>query len=453
MNLEESRIKSSRRDPEFSVFEVNGKIIRFVNPDQEEILENLNQKSKSFPEVLKYQPENFEHTGYFEIEKIPFIVLPYELPFQLYKDYALFYLRCLERLLAKDFALKDATPFNIAYTGENRLLHFDIGSIEKYDSTTGWKAYRQFLSEFYFPLIYLKENGGIYGADLVKLQFDQQWIHHYKFRWNNYLKPGFNIHYVFYKKSRIRKLENKTREISIKVSKQQVINNIALLKAEINTFNPPKQKTKWDDYYSQTVLRDGYVAKKEEIVEDFLKKVNSEFDVIYATDWGANDGKFSVLLLNVFKKAIVLSVESDYNAVNQLYVRYKAKRIIPIYADILNLTPNLGFDGERESLKSRLNKVNDFQLCLGLIHHLIHQENLSFETIIDFFAGCAKPKSYLLIEFINDEDPRHQLIKNPNYPYSLSRDYFVKSINKHYEILDAKQVISTRELFICFKRG
>ncbi|HEX7367263.1 MAG TPA: hypothetical protein VF273_09210 [Pelobium sp.] len=348
--------------------------------------------------------------------------------------------------------MKDATPFNIAYLGKGKFYHFDLGSLENHKTETGWKGYRQFLAEFYFPLLYLTENTGIYSTDLFKVLFDKQWIYHYKFGWKNYLNAAFNINLVFFKNSRVKKLSDKHAVKKNKISKNQVDRNIILLEEAIKKFELPKVKTKWDDYYSQTVLQDGYVLKKEKVVKHFSEQIRSLSIVNYAIDWGANDGKFSKLILETFTKATVLSIESDYNAINQLYLKCRSEKVIPIYTDILNLSPNLGFDGERQSLKNRLSEVADVQLCLGLIHHLIHQENLSFEKVIEFFASCAKPKSFFIIEFIDEEDPRHQLIKNPNYPYALSRDFFVESLNTHYEVLDAKEVISTREIFLCRRR-
>lgn len=446
MKLSKLRIKSSRKDPEYSVYEVDGKIVRAVPEIGIELLEKNNLKE--FPTIKRFELAGQDQL--FEVEKFPFIIYPYELPFGLLKDFSLFYINLLTFLLEKNISLKDATPYNICYNGNNSFKHFDLGSIEKYDATQGWKGYRQFLAEFYFPLLYLTENKNIYTTDLIKLFFDKQWIFKYNFNWRNYLNPGFNIHYTFYKKSAIRKLKN-TSENKLTINHRLIKNNLYLLKNHITSFSLPKDKTKWDDYYSQTVLKDGYVDKKVASIKELLKNPSIKHPISYATDWGANDGKFSKLFLAEFKNATVISIESDYNAVNQLYQHCKNENIIPVYTDVLNLSPHLGFDGERLSLKSRLKSICDFQLCLGLIHHLIHQDNLSFDDVICFFSDSAKSGSYLLIEFIDAEDPRHQLIKNPNYAYSLTRSYFVESLNKHYEIIDTNQVIETRELFLCLK--
>lgn len=445
MSLNNLRVKSSRRDPEYSVYEINNKIVRRVPTAGINILEQ--NELGAFPNIKKYELDGEEEL--FEVDRLPFIVYPYELPFSLFKDSSLFYIHLLETLLAKGVSLKDATPFNIAYLGKKHFKHFDLGSLESYQPNEGWTGYRQFLAEFYFPLLYLSKAKNIYISDLIKLFFDKQWIFKHKFNWRNYLNLGFSIHYVFYKKSAIKKLSDKPKDKSRNINVQLVKNNLNLLKNHISSFSLPKEKTKWDDYYLQTILKEGYVDKKVALVAELLQKVKTE--VTYATDWGANDGKFSQLFLQYFKTAVVISIESDYNAVDQLYRKCKNENIIPVYADVLNLSPNLGFDGERHSLQTRLNDVCDFQICLGLIHHLIHQENLSFQDIISFLSGASKEKSYLLIEFISIEDPRHKLVQNPNYPYSLTRDHFVESLKKHYEIIDTRQVIETRELFLCVK--
>lgn len=451
MNLENCKIKSSRKDPENPVYELDGKFFRKLDEQFLSILKNDDLK-KFFPstQLSDFNIASNDDSKYYEVEKIPFIIYPYELPFSLFKDLSLNYITILNILLEYKFSLKDATPFNLTYLGATNFKHFDLGSIENFETDLGWRGYRQFLSEFYFPLVYLSQMKAIYGTDLIKLQFDKQWIFQFKFKLENFFNPGFNIHYVFFKQSRIKKLSvsNNKKQLKIKIS--QIKNNLLLLQEHIKHLKLPVNKTKWDNYYSKTVLQDDYVEKKVDAVKKQFKLIDR--DIYFATDWGANDGKFSKILNEFFKDSTVISIESDYNAINSLYLNNKTEKIIPVYTDILNLSPNLGFDGERVELKSRLHKIVDLQLCLGLIHHLIHQENLSYNLLIKFFSECAKSKSYLIIEFIEENDPRHLLIKNPNFPYSLSRDYFIKSLENHYEILDQTQIIDTRELFLCVKK-
>lgn len=449
MNLNDFLIKSSRKDPENGVYLIEDKIVRSIPQNHIDLIQSSEALEKKFPKIIKQYPNDF-NTNLSEVENIPFIIYPYELPFNLFKEYAIFYLKLLQSLLKRGYSLTDASPFNITYLGGNRLLNFDLGSLESFQEKSGWKGYKQFLSEFYFPLLYLREKRGIYPSDLIKLQFDEQWIHQYQFKTRNFLNLGFNIHYSFYKRSSIKRLNQKEHKSIIKSN--QVEKNLILLQEHIKTFSLPKVKTKWDDYYSETVIKEGYVESKERIFKGLVSSIKNKAEIKFIVDWGANDGRFSELILQELNQSTLISIESDYNAINQLYNKNKDKKIIPVYADVLNLSPSLGFDGERESLKDRLKRVSDFQLCLGLIHHLIHQENLSFEHLINFFSNASKSKSYLLLEFIHAEDPRHQLISNPNYPYSLERGYFVDSLNKCYEILDSKSVTKTRELFLCIKR-
>lgn len=449
MNLNDFLIKSSRKDPKNGVYFIDDKIVRFIPQNHIDLIQSSENLKSKFPKIIKPYPNEFD-ISLSEIENIPFIIYPYELPFNLFKDYAIFYLKLIKNLLRNGYSLTDSSPFNITYTGKNEFIHLDLGSLERYQEQSGWKGYRQFLSEFYFPILYLKENKGIYPSDLVKLQFDKQWIHQYQFKTKNFLNLGFNIHYGFYKRSSIKRLNQEERNSILK--SHQVEKNLILLQEHIKSFSLPKVKTKWDDYYSETVIKEGYVETKEKIFKELVCSIKNKSEIKFIVDWGANDGRFSELILQELNQSTVISIESDYNAINQLYNKNKDKKTIPVYADVLNLSPSLGFDGERESLKDRLKRVSDFQLCLGLIHHLIHQENLSFEHLINFFSSASKSKSYLLIEFIHAEDPRHQLISNPSYPYSLARDAFMDSLNKRYEILDSKMVIQTRELFLCIKR-
>ncbi len=90
-------------------------------------------------------------------------------------------------------------------------------------------------------------------------------------------------------------------------------------------------------------------------------------------------------------------------------------------------------------------------MALGIIHHMMHEENLSFERILEYFHSLSLPGAFLLIEYIGLGDPRYQLIRNPNYPHPESLDDFEHALMRHYRIIKKIQVHHERILYLAEK--
>ena len=84
-------------------------------------------------------------------EAVPFISYPYERPFRLLKDAALLQLDLTLAAIDEGMALKAANPFNVQWVG-SRPTFIDIGSFTAYNSGDPWAGYRQFCSQFLYPL-------------------------------------------------------------------------------------------------------------------------------------------------------------------------------------------------------------------------------------------------------------------------------------------------------------
>ena len=173
----------------------------------------------------------------------------------------------------------------------------------------------------------------------------------------------------------------------------------------------------------------------------------------YIVDWGANDGYFSMELAQIFPNSTIIAIESDHNAANELYKKCKNESIIPIHGSILNPTPSLAFSNYRKGLSERLKNVTNLHVCLGLMHHLQHEQNLSFSNILAYFAENSKANSYLLIEFVKNTDPRYQLIRNPNYPYSENITDFKSQFEAYYQLMNEVEINENRVLFLGKKKS
>ena len=441
------RYTSSHKDPSSHVYQTeDGTIVRKIEPDVVHLLE----KHKHFTQIESVYSETEQ---LYQVEKLPLLSYYYEYPFPLLKDTALFYLDSLEALLKDGYSLSDGTPLNCTYTGAGKYEFFDIGSIVPFDKSKGWEGYRQFLVECYFPLVYLADLKTIYPGALLPFINDSRWFLnvHFSLR-QKYRLPNL-LFRDFITRSLHKNLDAGKRKKSTTISAQSVGKIITLLRSAITNTKYKVPKTKWDDYYNNTILKDGYLAGKKTIFEELLNQAADSASLkCTAIDWGANTGLFSAIMAEHNNVKLVIAIESDHNAVAELYRRHKNHKIVPLHVSLFSPTPAVGFENNRESLLSRLSECVDIQVALGLIHHMQHDQNLNYSDIMRFFHVNSKDQSFLLVEYIDPVDDRYKLIRNPNYPFAEGRDAFLSALKEYYVILESDQPISTREIFLAKKR-
>jgi hypothetical protein len=320
MNL--TPINSSHKDPEHGVFmnEV-GDVFRRINA---QIISHIS-KSARFVKHLNQIEDDL-----FQVEKIAFETFYYEYPFQMLKDSALYYLDTLAELIEKDLIYIDGNPLNSTYVGENKFLQFDLGSIVAFNENSGWPGYKQFLTEWLWPLYALSDMNYIAVGELWNKLNDNQLIFHYKLKWKHKIRPSYWVHHAFLQNQKKKKLEpaNFTSKAN-KISKSRVLALITLLKSDVNSAKLKSNKTKWDNYYSNTIIQNSYLEKKSLAVKSILNEIDSAEinDLSYIVDWGANDGYFSIELTQLFPHSTIIAIESDHNAANNLYTNCKNENI------------------------------------------------------------------------------------------------------------------------------
>ncbi len=398
-----------------------------------------------FPKVLGIVNNNL-----YEIEKIKFVNYYYEWTFEQFKDSAIYFLELLKELNKNNFILSDANPLNITYLGKGQFKFFDHGSLLRKENEN-WTAFYQFIKEYAYPLLFLSENQLAPPLSLLPYIASKDWTFNYK----PSLKYIFSYKYLLLNSAL--KLSAKKSLNHLNQSKENSISNQYLYNIEffidfIKQLSRKKsKKTKWGNYYTQTVLGENYVNNKKTILLEYLNLIKNEIKI--GLDLGASDGLMSQFLIDHNSNLKMICIESDSTASFDLYNRSKNTNIIPIYNSIYELSPEVGFLGQLESLNKRLPKTVDFLLSLGIIHHLMNEENLPFEHILQKFSDLIKPNGHLIIEFIDQKDPRHLLIQNINYPYPKSKEYFELAINKYFKIIKSNIVSDYRVLFLLKKNN
>ncbi len=432
-------INTSFKDPQNAVYtDNNHRIIRRIN---KEFLQYFNQ-STHFSKILQPIEGDF-----YEIEKFNFQSYYFEYPFELFKESALDFLNCLEDLIHHDLIYVDGSPLNTTYQGMNHFIHFDLGSVTKINSDSGWIGYKQFLTDWLWPLYHLSDKNYITAGYLSTYLNDNQWIYNESLKFKHKIRPSYWLHQSFLQnQKKVNLNQNQSIQQGHKINKNKLIAFVALLKSDVKSAKLNKQKTKWDDYYTETILQNNYLQLKEQKFTELIQSIKTT-ENFYFVDWGANDGHFSRIMSTIHPTATVLSIESDFNAANQLYLKSKEFPIIPIHANVINPIPSVGYSNNIPSLLDRIKKVANVHVVLGLIHHLQHAHNLSHKQIIDLFYHHSLPNSHIIIEFIGDKDPRYQLIRNRNYPHSESLDNFKTELSEKYSIIQTIKLTDERILF------
>ena len=161
---------SSFRDPSGYVFTENGEIKRAINPiyfKQYRALTDSGFYNNLFKNELLIRHEEVENTDeqiVISAEKIPFITYPYEWSFNMYKEAALLTLKIQKYSLEHGFSLKDASAFNVTFY-KGKAVFIDTLSFDFYEEDSPWRAYKQFITHFFGPLVLAH----YHGAQQLKL--------------------------------------------------------------------------------------------------------------------------------------------------------------------------------------------------------------------------------------------------------------------------------------------
>jgi hypothetical protein len=189
--------------------------------------------------------------------------------------------------------------------------------------------------------------------------------------------------------------------------------NEAIDLAEINL-----EKGEWGGYSNLSHLN--YESK---IAFDWLDSKN---DIKTIIDVGCGNGEFSKLFCN--KGYNVISMDYNEYCVDNLYKSSTGMNIFCMKIDITkDYTNNLG---------SKWKKYisGDVVFCSSITHHLYHSEyNMTFEKQAELWNTIAT--KYLIIEYIDKKD---SCLVNWTFGEDYTKDNFLKSLDKNWEVLDTK---------------
>jgi hypothetical protein len=377
-------------------------------------------------------------------EQIPFISYPYEWSFSQLKDAALLTLKIQKESLRYGLSLKDASAYNIQYLRGKPIL-IDTLSFEKYDESKPWIAYRQFCQHFLAPLSLMTYN------DLYMGNFSKNYIDGIPLDITVNLLPaktkykfGLLTHLHLHAKSQARYSDPKAIRRKTKFNQTQMLGILDHLATTIKSLHPPKQKTTWGEYYSNTNYTTSALKCKSDIIERYLKNIKPKT----LWDAGANDAYFSRLASQ--EQIFTLASDVDPVAIEAAYRRSKEEKdqyLLPLIIDLTNPSPAIGWaNQERSSFLSRCNF--DVTLCLAFVHHLAIANNLPFSYIAELFSKTSKN---LIIEFVPKQDSKvqHLLGSRDDIFDFYTKEEFEKEFSKYFKIARKDKIVgSSRTLYL-----
>tara|TARA_R110000850_G_scaffold16697_1_gene51689 strand:- start:29911 stop:31302 length:1392 start_codon:yes stop_codon:yes gene_type:complete len=450
---------ASFRDPSGYIIQEADEIKRVINPIYFPQYNKLTS-SGFFDKVIKaglliphQEIENTDEKIIIRPEVIPFITHPYEWSFEMYKHAALHTLKLHRFALANGFILKDASAYNITFH-KGKPIFIDTLSFDFYEDDTPWRAFKQFITHFFGPLLLAK----YHGVDMLKMMQTHidgipvktiASLLPYRTKFNSILYT--NIHLLAKLEDRYSedyKAESKIAKLS-KKAQNNIIESLYdyIKKLKVN------EKTEWGDYYNKTNYNDVSFQQKASLIKEWTNALKAKTVI----DVGGNDGTIGREIIDTAD--LILVSDIDANAVDFNYhqiQKNKESNILPFVCDVLQPAPAIGFSNtERSSLIQRLQEFQpDVTMALALIHHITLSGNVPFLKSAEFFARFSEN---LILEFPTREDSWVQslLIRKRefiNHFDFYNEENFESGYSHYFDIVKKEPIKASERILYVLKR-
>lgn len=446
----DGRHPASFRDPSGFVYRSGGRLLRQVNgcyaDDYRRLMESGLYDELTADGLLVAHAElplderaSDEAAYVLEPEPVSLISYPYEWSFSALQDAALLTLDVHQRALARGLVLKDASAFNVQFSG-CRPVFIDTLSFESWNEGSPWVAYGQFCRHFLAPLVLTARR----NADFVRLL--SRYLDGIPLDLASSLLPWWTrlsvstLVHIHWHASMIRKHSDTSRSEASAAGRSSLslkgMQNVAeSLSDFVRSLRWRAEGTEWADYYDDNSYTSAGLDEKRSVVDGYLDR--AEPGTVW--DFGANTGEFSRLASR--RGVDTLSLDIDPACVDRSYRLGRKERdghLLPLCVDLTNPTPALGWrHTERESLAAR--GPCDLGLALALVHHLAISNNTPLGWIAEFFHDTCRE---LVIEWVPKGDPQVQrlLRSREDIFEDYRREGFEAAFANRFETIDRRQV-------------
>lgn len=422
----------SFRDPGSSVFYRDGEVYRYLDSrslgnwrrlDETEFFTQQVGAGRIVATELVSDAEPLgggKWAGVLRHERIPVISYPYEWTFSMLREAALLQLDLVLAALAEGMILKDSTPFNVQWRGREPVF-IDIGSFEALEEGDIWVGYKQFLSQYLYPLM-LTARVGIPFQAWLRGQPDGLTAEHIRrvmpkrdlWRRSGLLHVALPARAERSRRAGGRDVRSELKEAGF--SKKMIEANVRGLRRVVEKLEWDSGRTRWNRYATGC----DHVSKQRDAKAEFVAKVLNGGVQRVVWDLGANDGYFSKLAAE--KAEYVLALDSDEAVVDEMFTSLAVSgpdNVLPLVHDLADPSPGMGWRGrERPPLGDRSSP--DLILCLAVVHHLVIGRNLPLRAVIGWLADF---NARVVLEFVPLSDPMVLSLTANRKPHEIHRDY------------------------------
>lgn len=364
-------------------------------------------------------------------------------------------LELCEEALESGYILKDATPFNILFSGAKPVF-IDVLSFEKRDPQNPlWIAQAQFVRTFLLPLAaygYLgwplsasqQRRDGYEPADLAhRLGLAQ--------KWSSPLRSLVTLPLLFEKNfsESTAKSHRSIRKVSEDVAELILRRTIRKMSKHLRALTPPVQASRWSAY-TQTASH--YESGDHAAKQNFVRTSLSSIRAARVLDVGANTGVYSRIAAEC--GAEVVAWDPDVSATEIHYQAASRDKlpVLPLVADFARPTPAIGWrNTEYASLLARAKGRFDCVLMLGVLHHLLVAEQVPLEQILDQLAEITR--RWAVLEWIPQGDSQFVgLVRGREELYAqLTESYFVQLLKEKFVTRSRTELPNGRTLMLVEK--
>ncbi len=472
MRIEKTQIsylQKRKRDDVGEIFEWQGKILRGIFPQTEEMVREF-FTSGFVDELVKkdlFPPSRIsEYTceGYgmiVEHQCIWPVIYPQEWTFSMLQDSALAVLNVAMIARRYGYNMKDCHGFNILFE-HNKPKFIDLGSFHRNKpGCTGWEPFTEFMRFYYYPLFYWKDGMeyfsklSIFSANLTPHAEFFVYCH----RWMRWLKRPLMEKLIKLRflpadiacvgnETLQRKLTGKPRPVAaafmavkklIDIMPFTASQNLARWQRKIRAMKRRETATMWKNYHND-------ISRKKERFESIIKYVNELCpDAQTAIDIAGNQGAFSLIVLKETGIRQVICQDLDEQAAD---AGYRMNRGVEENISFVNYNAIAPIVKTTHPLPSERFQA-DLVFTLALLHHLILTQGFSLEDILGEIGRYTR--KYICMEFMPKGLWTYgSEVKVPEW-YTV--DWFREEFTKHFDIMKEEQIADNYIVFIGKKRG
>jgi ribosomal protein L11 methylase PrmA len=409
------RVPGSFRDPGSQVYRSGQRILRALRGDVAQAFQRF--AASSFARAMEergwligYQPVA-DVSGlpqadmWIEHPHLPVISHPYEWPFALLREAALFHLDVQLLALEHGFTLRDATAYNVQFD-RGRPVFIDVPSFTEYREGAQWHGHRQFCEQFLHPLLLRARFGiahhawyrgapdGIAASDLYELS-----------GWRDWLSPRYFAHLLLPVKLQQRAGRHPatlTRSASRPMPRSALRAFIGSIRNWTGSLAPRgKARSSWVDYEHANTYSPAASLAKHRVIADFVTARQPSL----VLDVGCNSGEYSAYALAAGAGQVV-GIDSDVGALDAACERRTsaALALLPLFVDAANPSPGQGWrNREFPAFSERVRA--DAVMALAVVHHLALGRNIPLEEAITWVVGLAPTG---VVEFVPKDDSTTQ---------------------------------------------